>query len=85
MKQDMKSQLSTKYLNKLKAALPTDGMDRIAEKLHVSLATVSRALSGKGGKRVNQVAEAAIDIIKEEREKIKSLEQKIDSLDILPA
>ena len=80
----MKSQLSTRHLYKLKASLPSDGMDRIAGKLNISLATVSRALNGKGGKRVNQVAEAAIDIIKEEQEKIKSLEQTIDSLDILP-
>lgn len=80
----MKSQLSTRHLNKLKSALPSDGMDRIAGKLDVSLATVSRALCGKGGKRVNQVAEAAIEIIKEENQKIKSLEQTIDSLNILP-
>ncbi|WP_336845554.1 hypothetical protein [Sphingobacterium multivorum] len=79
----MKSQLSTKYLNKLKVALPSDGMERIAEKLNISLSTVSRALSGKGGKRINQVAEAAIELIGEEQLKVKSLEQKIDSLEIL--
>lgn len=77
----MKSQLSTKYLNKLKAALPSDGMERIAEKLNISLSTVSRALSGKGEKRINQVAEAAIELIAEEKLKVKNLEQKIDSLE----
>ncbi|HAU55001.1 hypothetical protein ACR789_13920 [Sphingobacterium siyangense] len=80
----MKSQLSTKYLDKLKTALPSDGMERISEKLNISLSTVSRALAGKGGKRVNQVAEAAIDLIGEEQQKVKNLEKKIDSLEILP-
>lgn len=77
---NMKSQLSTTYLNRVKVALPPDGMERIAQELNISTSTISRVLAGISEKRQRQVVECALTIIQEENAKIKSLEDRINKV-----
>lgn len=74
----MKSQISTKYLKKLKSNLPTGAISKIAERLNISQSTVSRVFNGEI-KNLN-VVEDALLLIKETEEKTAELESKINAL-----
>ncbi|MGJ1296528.1 hypothetical protein ACR777_20115 [Sphingobacterium spiritivorum] len=76
----MKSQLSTNSKQKIKEALPPDGMERIAKMLNVHVSTVSRALSNKGSSKTNTVIIAALEVIDLYRIELNELESKIENL-----
>jgi len=76
----MKSQISTKSLRTLRAALPTGGVDTIAERLNLSPSTVSKILNGHTKNVKMEVVETALKVIEESRAKASELENKIASL-----
>lgn len=76
----MKSQLSTKSLKKIKELLPANGIEIIANKLSLNPSTVSRTLNNKTFKSQSAVVDCALVVIKEEKQKIASLENEIESL-----
>lgn len=76
----MKSLISTKSLSLLKKKLPPNGMELIAKKLSVSQSTVSRVINGITLKRQEDVVFAAIEVIKEEKERLDLLNREIERL-----
>lgn len=76
----MKSLLSTKSLKTLKESLPSSGIAEIAERLDISISTVSRTLNGLNKKRQSEVVEEALLIVSREKEKSKQLLNRIESL-----
>lgn len=76
----MKPLISTKSLSLLKKKLPPNGMELIAEKLSVSQSTVSRVINGVTLRRQEEVISAAIEVVKEERERLEQLNKEIEEL-----
>lgn len=74
----MKSQLSTKYLNKLKSKLPNGGMTEIANRLNISQSLVSKVFSGVN--KNEKVIEEALLIIEETNNRRIELENRINVL-----
>lgn len=75
-----KSLINTKNLKRLKNSLPKNGMQEIADKIGVSVATVSRAFSGENKSRINQVVEIALTIIERQKSIAENLNKRIDSI-----
>lgn len=75
---NLKSQLSTKSLNKLKSKLPYGSITVIASKLNIDKSIVSKVLNGK---IINQqVVEEALFLIQQNSDALKDLETKIEQL-----
>lgn len=77
---NMKSLLSTKDLNKVKLNLPLNGMELIANKMDLSVSTISRVLNGKVKKNQAKVVQIALEIIDSEKESQSQLNKRIESL-----
>lgn len=77
----MKSQLSTKELNKVKNSLPPNGIGDIAEKLGINPSTVSRSLNGLNKKNQVAVVKCALEIIQCHKQELKKLELEIKAID----
>lgn len=74
----MKSQISTKYLKKLKSNLPKGGISKIAKRLELDQSTVSRVF--KGEIKNDLVVEDALLLIKETQLRVVELENQINAL-----
>ncbi|MGN2373508.1 hypothetical protein ACTFAO_07590 [Sphingobacterium spiritivorum] len=72
-----KSQLSTKSLIKLKEALPKGYLSTISENFNLSKSTISRILDGKIENF--EVVNYAIELVKQKRNTIDALENKINA------
>lgn len=74
----MKSQLSTSSLEKLRKALPHGGVGRLAERLKLSQSQISKVLYGHS--QNDSVIEAAIELAKENADKVEKFKSEIESL-----
>lgn len=75
---NLKSQLSTKLLEKLRDELPKGSYGAISEHFKISKSTVSRVLSGS--LENIEVVEFAVKIVEHRRDKIDALSNKINLL-----